>query len=119
LAGIRIKELTNENQEHAMSIARRLRLIAAALALSTCAAAVAEAQTRVRVTSGRPLIIQKQRSFLDSGPVVPQRSLQNYVSATTVLFVPAYSAMGPSGFGAQALPQRFDVPGRPSPLFTF
>jgi hypothetical protein len=114
-----VEELTKENQEHAMRANRAFTIVAAAMALSVFGAAVAEAQTVRRVTSGRPLIIQKQRSFLDSGPVVPQGSLRNYVNDSTVLLVPAYHSMGPSGFGAQTLPQRFEVPGRPSPLFTF
>ena len=100
--------------------AHRAFAIAAVAAIATFATAAAEAQSPRRAASGRPLVIHKpQRSFLDPGPVVPVGSLRNYVNQTTYLNTPPYSAIGPSGFGAQALPQRFEVPGRPSPLFNF
>jgi hypothetical protein len=91
-------------------------IAAASMAALTLAATAAEAQSRSR--GAPPLTIQK-RSFLDSGPVVPVGSLRNYVTVNTSLGVPAYRNFGPSGFGSQTLPQRFDVPGRHSPLFVF
>ena len=100
-----------------MRFARTLAISAAAMAVVTFAASMAEAKSRVRTVGTRSVTIQK-RSFLDSGPAVPVGSLRNYQNDSTVLFVPTTSRMGP-GFGAGVLPGRFDVPGRPSPLFTF
>ncbi len=100
-----------------MRFARTLAISAAAMAALTLAASIAEAAGRSRVVGTRTVTIQK-RSFLNSGPVVPVGSLRNYQNDSTVLFVPTTSRMGP-GFGAGVLPGRFDVPGRPSPLFTF
>ena len=103
--------------EDFMRFARPLAICAAAMAGVVFAASVAEAQSRPHKGSARTITIQK-RSFLNSGPIVPLGSLRNYQNDSTVLFVPTSSRMGP-GFGAGVLPGRFDVPGRPSPLFTF
>jgi hypothetical protein len=100
-----------------MRLKRILNVAVASIALVGLAATVAEAQTR-KSRAAATLTIKK-RSFLDSGPVVPVGSLRNYVNVNTTLAVPTYSNIGPSGFGSQALPQRFEVPGRSSPLFTF
>ena len=96
--------------------------------LALCATALATlaipAEARVRHyrqqvvvvdTIAPPLTINK-RSFLDPGPVVPVRSLQQYV---TVGAGPAQNPMeegfGRSKFGNEALPRSFDppIPGRP------
>ena len=100
-----------------MRLTRIFNLAVISMALVGLAATVAEAQTRK--ARGAPTLTIKKRSVLDSGPIVPVGSLRNYVNVNTTLALPAYRNMGPSGFGSQTLPQRFEVPGRPSPLFTF
>lgn len=66
----------------------------------------------------RKIIIQK-RSFLNSGTQVPIGSMSHYMNDSTVLHVPVYRQIFPSRFGGDVLPGRFDMPGRPVPLFTF
>ncbi|NDA47724.1 MAG: hypothetical protein EBY21_10740 [Alphaproteobacteria bacterium] len=66
----------------------------------------------------RSLLIQK-RSFLDSGTIVPIGSMSNYKNDSTILHVPIYRQIFPSRFGGDVLPGRFDLSGRPVPLFTF
>jgi hypothetical protein len=108
-----VEELTNKIKEPSMRA--QCALAIAAVAISAFASTTADAQRSPRrAVSGRPLVIQKpQRSFLDPGPVVPVDSLRNYVTQSTSLYVPPYHAMGPSGFGWETLPHRFDVPGLP------
>jgi hypothetical protein len=88
-------------------------LLLSAIAVSTAFvfAVEAEAQTRrergtvVRTHSAPPLTI-RQRSFLDSGPVVTQRSMHHYVNMDTVWHRPVYgNQSGRMGF--ETLPGRF------------
>ena len=104
------------------------RIASIALCATALAALALPAEARVRHPRQRvvmvdtfapPLTIQK-RSFLDPGPVVPVRSLQQYVTVGTG---PAQNPMeqgfGRSKFGNEALPRSFDppIPGRPVNLF--
>jgi hypothetical protein len=81
-------------------------------------ASLAEAQTRNKTREAPPLTIQP-RSFLDPGPIVPVGSTNRYMSAVTTLATPVYSNTGPADFGYNALPRRFDPPGRPQPIAEF
>lgn len=96
-------------------------------AVAACAAFVfavpAEAQARrdrdaaVRSAGAPPLTIRK-RSFLDPGPVVPPRSMHNYVTMGNAWALPVYTNQR-GRMGLETLPRRFDPPGRPQPLFEF
>ncbi len=85
--------------------------------------AEAEAQTRqergkvLRTVSAPPLTI-RQRSFLNSGPIVASRSMHNYVSMANAWRQPVYDNQR-GRLGLDNLPRRFDPPGRASPLFEF
>jgi hypothetical protein len=70
-------------------------------------------------SDSRPPITVNKRSWLDPGPVVPQGSMENYVTESTVLNQTPDQAYYRSRFGNETLPRRFDLPGRPEPLVTF
>ncbi len=90
----------------------------ALILLSLVAAGAADAQSRLR-DAAPPLTIQR-RSFLDSGKQVPVGSLNRYMQQMTQLARPAWSTTGVPGlYGYDALPRRFDPPGRPQPLLEF
>jgi hypothetical protein len=76
----------------------------------------AQAPTRAR-PAPPPLTVQR-RSFLDLGKVPPRGSMHNYVIMDTWLREPVY--WNQRGLlRLENLPQRFDPPGRPQPLFEF
>ncbi len=96
---------------------QRTLILSLAGALSLCfAVADAQAQTR-RMRGEAPPITIKKRSFLDSGPVVPVGSLNNYVTMDTLYGLPPYDN-NRAWFGRETLPRRFDIPGA-GPLFNF
>ena len=77
---------------------------------------IAQAPTRARAAPP-PLTVQR-RSFLDLGKVPPRGSMHNYVIMDTWLREPVY--WNQRGLlRLENLPQRFDPPGRPQPLFEF
>lgn len=99
-------------------------LAPALLAPALPAFAPAQAQTQRNELAARaarpaapPLVIQR-RSFLDPGKVAPRGSMHNYVGMDTWLREPVY--WNQRGLlGLENLPQRFDPPGRPQPLFEY
>ena len=99
-----------------LKLRQALALSAAGLAIAAVAGA-AQAQERRGRGEPPPLTVQK-RSFLDMGAVVPVDSMQNYVLIGTKLNEPVYYNQR-GLLGLETLPQRFEVPGRPRPLFEF
>ncbi len=93
-------------------------LSAVALAAVTLVAAAPLAEAKSKASASRPLVVKK-RSFLDAGVVAPVGSMRNYVTQTHELNVHTPRTYQPSAFGGETLPGRFDLPGRPQPLFTF
>lgn len=100
-------------------------ILLSAIAASAAFVFVADAQAQsrsergkvMRTTSAPPLTV-RQRSFLNSGPIVSSRSMHNYVSMDTAWRQPThFNQRGRLGF--ENLPGRFDPPGRASPLFEF
>ena len=69
-------------------------------------------------TQGAPPLTIRQRSFLDSGPIVAPRSMQNYVVMDTTWRQPVFDNQR-GRMGLETMPRRFDPPGRPSPLFEY
>jgi hypothetical protein len=65
-----------------------------------------------------PLTVNK-RSWLDPGQVVPQGSMQDYVTENTLFNQTPDQADFRSRFGNETLPRRFDLPGRREPLAEF
>lgn len=55
----------------------------------------------------RPPLAVNQRSWLDSGPVVPQGSMEHYVEANTILNLTP-DQMYTGRFGNETLPRRFE-----------
>lgn len=108
---------------------RRIKaILLSAIAVSAAVAFVAEAQAQTQKrrankdtvvrTQGAPPLTIRQRSFLDSGPIVAPRSMQNYVSMDTAWGQPIYNNQR-GRMGLETMPARFDPPGRPQPLFVF
>ncbi|MFN3889583.1 MAG: hypothetical protein ACK4MV_04225 [Beijerinckiaceae bacterium] len=101
-----------------------LSAIAASAALAFIADAQAQTQKRranndtVVRTQGAPPLTIRQRSFLDSGPIVAPRSMQNYVTMDTAWGQPIYNNQR-GRMGLETMPTRFDPPGRAQPVFTF
>lgn len=105
-------------------IAALLAPVLLAPALLALAPAQAQTQRREPAPAARaarlaapPLVIQR-RSFLDPGKVVPRGSMHNYVGMDTWLREPVYWSQR-GLLGLENLPQRFDPPGRPQPLFEY
>ncbi len=90
----------------------------ASLAVLFGAVSIAAAQTRQKRAQPAREIIVKKRSFLDSGRMVPVGSESNYVQAGTYFNRSPQYFGNRSGYGAETLPGRFDIPGA-RPLFTF
>jgi len=67
----------------------------------------------------RPPLTVTKRSWLDPGQVVPQGSMQDYVTENTIFNQTPDQAYYRSRFGNETLPRRFDLPGRPEPLAEF
>ncbi len=67
----------------------------------------------------RPPLTVNKRSWLDPGPVVPQGSMQDYVTENTIFNQTPDQADYRSRFGNETLPGRFDLPGRREPLVEF
>jgi len=65
----------------------------------------------------RPPLTVTKRSFLDPGPVPALGSMQRYMTANTYYNRTSDQYFAKSQFGNEVLPQPFDVPGRPQPLF--
>lgn len=101
-------------------------ILLSAVAASAAVAFVAEAQaqqrrdrnTTVIRTQGAPPLTIRQRSFLDSGPIVAPRSMNNYVNMDTMWSQPVYNNQR-GRMGLETMPSRFDPPGRAQPLFYF
>ena len=101
--------------------------LAAFAAMSVLAANVAAQTTpHHRVPQGaitysneQPPLTVNKRSWLDPGPVVPQGSMEDYVTENTVFNQTPDQAYFRSRFGNETLPRRFELPGRPKPLVQF
>jgi hypothetical protein len=98
-------------------------LSAIAVSAAIVVAAPADAQTRrdrdtVVRTQGAPPLTIRQRSFLDSGPIVAPRSMHNYVNMDTTWRQPVFDNQR-GRMGLETMPRRFDPPGRASPLFEY
>jgi hypothetical protein len=65
-----------------------------------------------------PLTVNK-RSWLDPGPVVPQGTMENYMTENTIFNQTPDQVDYRSRFGNETLPRRFDLPGRSEPLVEF
>ncbi len=106
---------------------RPIRGVSLAIAMASLLASGAVAATKTSHHHGhvyvyrdsRPPITVNKRSWLDPGPVVPQGSLENYVTQNTVLNQTPDQANYRSRFGNETLPRRFELPGRPEPVVTF
>ncbi|MBX9761108.1 MAG: hypothetical protein K2Y29_20190 [Beijerinckiaceae bacterium] len=106
-------------------MSRTKAIILSAIAASTAFVFVTDAQAQQRRkgdtvvrTQGAPPLTIRQRSFLDSGPIVAPRSMNNYVSMDTTWRQPVYDNQR-GRMGLETMPTRFNPPGRPSPLFEF
>jgi hypothetical protein len=104
---------------------RTKAILLSAMAVSTAFVFVAQAEAQTRRdrntvvrTQGAPPLTIRQRSFLDSGPIVAPRSLQNYVSMDTTWRQPVFDNQR-GRMGLETMPSRFNPPGRPSPLFEY
>ncbi len=100
-------------------------IVLSVIAASAAVVFVAEAEAQTRQERGKvlraakaPPLTVRQRSFLNPGPIVSPRSMHNYVSMDTAWRQPVYDNQR-GRMGLETLPRRFDVPGRPSPLFEF
>ena len=67
----------------------------------------------------RPPLTVNRRSWLDPGPVVPEGSMQDYMTENTIFNQTPDQADYRSRFGNETLPRRFDLPGRREPLVEF
>lgn len=65
-----------------------------------------------------PLTVNK-RSWLDPGQVVPQGTMEDYVTENTVFNQTPDQVYERSRFGNETLPRPLEVPGRPEPLVEF
>jgi hypothetical protein len=97
----------------------RLAALASAFIVAAYAApAQAQTQTQRGLRAPPPPVVIQRRSFLDPGKVVPRGSMHNYVGMDAWLREPVY--WNQRGLlRLENLPQRFDPPGRPQPLFEF
>lgn len=100
-------------------------ILLSAITVSAAFAFVAEANAQSRRdrntvvrTQGAPPLTIRQRSFLDSGPIVAPRSMNNYVNMDTMWSQPVYNNQR-GRMGLETMPSRFDPPGRAQPLFYF
>lgn len=103
-------------------------ILLSAIAASTAFVFIADAQAQTQKrrankdtvvrTQGAPPLTIRQRSFLDSGPIVAPRSMQNYVNMDTTWSLPVYNNQR-GRMGLETMPTRFDPPGRPQPVFVF
>lgn len=100
-------------------------LIVTAIALAVAATLATDAQALVRhphryLARGGEVIVRTGRSYLEPGTSAAVGSENHYYSDTTPY---SYTGLGPSFTGATAgfelLPNRFNPPGRPQPLFQF
>lgn len=66
-----------------------------------------------------PPITVTKRSWLDPGPAVPEGSMENYVTASTVFNETPDQINQPSRFGNETLPRPLYPIGRPEPLAIF
>jgi hypothetical protein len=67
----------------------------------------------------RPPLTVNKRSWLDPGPVVPQGTMQNYVTENTTFNQTPDQADYRSRFGNETLPRELYPTGRPEPLVEF
>lgn len=93
-------------------------LIAAALTAPALAAPRGRVIDTTYPNEAPPLTVNR-RSFLDPGPVVPQNSQNNYVTANTIFNRTPDQIFEPSKFGNEALPRPLEVPGREASFYQF
>jgi hypothetical protein len=93
-------------------------LVCGFLAALQSASAQAQTQNQRGLRAAPPPLVIQRRSFLDPGKIAPRGSMHNYVGMDTWLREPVY--WNQRGLlRLENLPQRFDPPGRPQPLFEF